>query len=943
MNHKYILVIIALFIYLSTGAQVSFVNRNDLLAERDLHSAVPAAIADMNGDGLNDIIAMDEGYILYVQYQTPDPERPYVRYNLPITVGTDFQNNIIIADFNNDGANDIFTVGSYDLVKVLYGVPYSYEFNLTSLFVTPFFSQGASSGDFNGDGWVDVVMLNDNGLNYTLINDGTGTLVEDEFFNFVTVPVSDNSGNYGSVYTDFDMDGDNDFYIAKCRQGVNSQTDPRRINVLFVNDGQNNYTQDAANYGLASGRQTWTTDFGDIDNDGDLDVFMTQHDVISELYENIDNDTFINITATSGLNIGGIPLQGMFRDFDNDGFLDILVSGDRVDFYHSNGDKTFTKISPFGNIVFGTYALGDLNNDGFTDVYASRVIPFNNPDLLREDILFLNETNDNHFLALTLKDTEGNSSAIGAMALIYGSWGTQIREVRGGEEYGVSNSHQMIFGLGQNTTYDSLIIRWPDGERESYNNLTVDESWKIERGGCYTKYVKLWDFIDVICGNDSIVLKVDNAVGNVQWSTGSVLDSIVVKNTGLYFATYRDENNCLITTTTLEAIMDPDTIKPVITYDGSTILCNKEIAVLTLPQASGYQWSTGETNRTILATQTGAYFAEVEGFCKSQQSDTIYLNFVVPEPPITESDSFFLGESATLVAHGDSIVWYYDAAGVSVIGTGEELVLNDLTSTVTVYAGNLNSIDGEDYQLGPVQQQGNPKYNAAFVNGGLLFDVYEPIILEKFTLHTDSAGTRIIEITDGAGFLYKQEISLDPGTTVMTLNVELPVGSYTLSTDTDQNNLEFGVNSPYLWRSSVGVLFPFSINNVVSITNSTYGEEFYYYFYDWKISTLDKYCVSDLVSVDAVLKFPVGINDPFLTESLIVFPNPTNGLTTISLKSALPASFEIVDMNGKVLHKGIVDTKENRTNLDLTEFSPGIYMIKMISEGQLMTSKVIKL
>src|SRR5690606_33892751 len=97
-------------------------------------------------------------------------------------------------------------------------------------------SQGASAGDFNHDGWLDAVILNDNRLNYTLMNDGTGKLVWQDYFDFVTVPPSDNSGNYGCVYTDFDMDGDVDFYIAKCRQGVNSPTDPRRINVLFVND-----------------------------------------------------------------------------------------------------------------------------------------------------------------------------------------------------------------------------------------------------------------------------------------------------------------------------------------------------------------------------------------------------------------------------------------------------------------------------------------------------------------------------------------------------------------------------------------------------------------------------------------------------------------------------------------------------------------------------------
>ena len=215
MRNRILLVFLLISLVTIANGQVQFANRNDLLGEKDQHSAVPVGIADMNGDGLEDIITLNKGSILYIQYQTPDPSRPFVRYEVPLNVDNAEQNDICIADFNNDGANDIVAVGSYDRVKVLYSIPHTYSFNLTYIVVTPFFSQGASAGDFNQDGWVDVVILNDNGLNYTLLNDGAGNLVQEDLFNFVTVPPSDNSGNYGSVYTDFDMDGDLDFYIAK--------------------------------------------------------------------------------------------------------------------------------------------------------------------------------------------------------------------------------------------------------------------------------------------------------------------------------------------------------------------------------------------------------------------------------------------------------------------------------------------------------------------------------------------------------------------------------------------------------------------------------------------------------------------------------------------------------------------------------------------------------
>lgn len=942
MASRYYQLIAISFFSFSAIAQTHFSNGNDLLRERDIHSGVPVAIADMNGDGMDDIVALDGGTRLYVQYQTPDPDRPFIRYDPPVNIDIDVQNDIIIADFNNDRANDIFIIGSYDRAKILYSIPFTYDFNLTYLVVTPFFSQGASSGDFNGDGWVDVVVLNDNGLNYTLLNDGAGNLGVGSLFNFVTDPASDNSGNYGSVYTDFDMDGDVDFYIAKCRQGVNSQTDPRRINVLFVNDGNNNYTEAAASYGLASGHQTWTADFGDIDNDGDQDVLMTQHNVISELYENIDNDTFVNITSSAGLDIGGIPLQGMFKDFDNDGFQDILVSGDRIDFYHNNGDKTFTKETPFDNIVFGTYALGDLNSDGFTDVYASRVIPFNNPDLLRADIMFLNETNGNHFISLNLENTGGNPSSIGTMAILYGPWGIQLREVRGGEQYGVSNSHKLIFGLGAETTYDSLIIRWPDGEEEIFNDLTIDQSWNLKRGGCYNTSQKIWDPLDVICSVDSIVLKLNANTDIINWSSGATGDSLIINSIGLYFAEYLDEDNCLIRTVPVEVIVDPDTVRPVVLYEGKDLLCNGDIATVSVSNGLSYSWVNGETGQSIQVSETGFYYAEVQGFCKTQNSDTLFLEFNVPPSPTTVPDTFSMGESAILIAQGDSIVWFSDSAGINLIGTGEEIVLDDLTETTIVYAANLATNPGENFQAGLLQHTGN-KYNAPFINGGLEFDVLEPILLEEFTVYTDSAGSRIIEISDDDNFFYDQQIDLEPGATVVTLNVLLPVGSYTITTNSDMNNLVFGITSPLLWRSSQNVLYPYEVKDVISIYNSTVGEEFYYYFYDWKVSTLDRYCTSELIPVTALLDLDLSTADQISNDDMVLQPNPTMGKFTVENGYNSSFDFEIINLSGTVLMRGHIGGTDKKYTFDIGSYPSGIYILRCRYDDMIATGRIIRL
>ncbi|HEX5111673.1 MAG TPA: FG-GAP-like repeat-containing protein, partial [Saprospiraceae bacterium] len=928
----------------SSLAQTVFIHSNSLLQEKDQHSGVPVAVTDMNGDGLDDIVTLDLGHILYVQYQTPDPARPFVRYEVERSVDIQEQNDICVADFNNDGLNDIFTIGSYDKAKVYYANKGSYHFTLQTITNLSFFSQGASTGDFNHDGWVDVVILNDNAVNFTLINDGTGNLVKQDFFDFITVPASDNSGNYGSVYSDFDMDGDLDLYIAKCRQGVNDPSDPRRIDMLFVNDGTGHYVQDAASYGLADGHQTWTADFGDFDNDGDLDLFKTQHDIISELDENIDNETFIDITNGSGLNINGIPLQGMFCDFDNDGYQDILVSGDAVKFYHNNGDKTFTEEAPFAPVIFGSFALGDLNHDGFMDVYASRVIPFNQPDPLREDILYLNQGNNNHFIGLHLVDPEHNYAAIGAMARIYGPWGVQVKEVRGGEQYGVSNSHAIVFGLGQSTTYDSLIVRWPDGTIEHYDGLVTDTYLTLTKGECPHNDQQVFPFLQALCNGDSTVLKVNPSLNVIEWSTGSTADSITVNTAGLYYAIVEGNDQCRFKTMPIEIATDPDTLKPVLDYGGALAKCNGETGVISVTPGLSYTWSNGDTTQQIVVGETGDYYALVHGYCRDQYSDTLTLTFIVPDAPVVENDTVPPGESATLHAIGDSIVWYYDPNGVSVIGSGPTFTIDDLNDTVTVYAANLGILEGTDYGVGPISQQGNTKYNANFVNGGQLFEVYEPIIIHQITVFTDSVGIRSIEISDGNSIIFQKHVTLDAGATVVNLNVELPVGSYTMGTNTNDNLAEFGTNSPYLWRSSEGVLYPYEIPEVMSITNSTYGETFYYYFYDWKISTQDQYCNSDLVPVTAILDLGSAVNPVFSSIALPIVPNPTREWLKLILESNDDAQIEIAGADGQARKQlKITGISEQSYLLDLNEQAPGIYWIRVVQNGKSYVGRVVKL
>lgn len=465
--------LISLFLLLYASfsiAQISFTNGTSLLINESVHSGVAMAISDMNNDGLDDIVRMDDANILIIEYQLPGGG--FTNYTYGALPGGG-QWAITIADTDENGFNDIVAGGFGELTLLKAnntGTAY------TEIDITPgtIFVQGTNFVDINNDGTIDIFACHDNGLSYPLDNDGNGNFTHvPAMINTASTVPSDNSGNYGSVWTDYDNDGDIDMYLSKCRLGVSDPNDGRRLNMLFQNDGNNNFVDVAGAANLLPFDQSWATDFGDIDNDGDLDAFIINHEnngIGTSININNGDGTFTNITSTTGIYDDivdvGIGLQVYFADFDNDGFLDILYTGiqDVHKLFKNNGDLTFTaQTNPFPtNLGIHSAALGDLNQDGYLDVYAGFATGFNGPSN-NPDQLYLNESGTNNYFDVLLEATNGHRNGIGARVELYGAWGKQIREVRSGESYGIMNSMTRHFGIGSATTIDSLVIKWPSG------------------------------------------------------------------------------------------------------------------------------------------------------------------------------------------------------------------------------------------------------------------------------------------------------------------------------------------------------------------------------------------------------------------------------------------------------------------------------------------------
>jgi len=422
--------------------QVSFTNQGTLYPG-DIYSGAPMGIADMNGDGKDDIIHLDDRVTLKISFQNA-PGQTFSQQNYgQLNSGSEWA--LCVGDVDENGINDIMAGGAYNNIKLITGNAQG-QFTTSLLSNSNIFVQGSNFVDINNDGSIDLFACSDESDSRKYRNDGAGNFVLDNTLIYTESPGSDHSGNYASIWTDYDNDGDLDMYLSKCRQGVTSATDLRRINKLFQNDGNNNFTDVAGTAGLRIGAQTWTTDFADIDNDGDMDAFVNNHGDDCSLYRNNGNGTFTDITAGSGFlpTLQGSSalegIQSIFRDFDNDGDVDLLFSGSAHYLFYNDGNGSFSlAANPFNAQIIHSFAVGDLNHDGFLDIYAGHGRGFNTLGS-SPDELFMNNGNANHWIAVKLEGTQSNKNGIGARIEVYGPWGKQIREVRSGEGYGIMNT-----------------------------------------------------------------------------------------------------------------------------------------------------------------------------------------------------------------------------------------------------------------------------------------------------------------------------------------------------------------------------------------------------------------------------------------------------------------------------------------------------------------------
>jgi len=260
---------------------------------------------------------------------------------------------------------------------------------------------------------------------------------------------------------------------------------------VFLNDGAGRFVN-VTDRSVITDQYGMGAAIGDYDNDGDLDWFVTSNEGRgvepdgNRLYRNRGDGTFVDVTRTARVRLGGWGWGACFADFDNDGWLDLFnVNGwfdrtDRSRLFMSRRNGRFREMSHrLGLDDFGSgrgVVCFDYDRDGDLDIFTA-----NNGERAR---LFRNDGgNASAYLAVRLQDRAPNRSGVGARIYVTAGGMTQMRELRCGSNYLSQDPVEAHFGLGDATRIRKVTVVWPDGARQVVRRVKANQMLTIRRSG----------------------------------------------------------------------------------------------------------------------------------------------------------------------------------------------------------------------------------------------------------------------------------------------------------------------------------------------------------------------------------------------------------------------------------------------------------------------------
>ncbi len=432
--------------------------------------------------------------------------------------GAGYGMGVAVGDFDNDGFEDLY-VTAYGGNKL-----YHNQGDGTFTEVTQKAGAGGSGWstsaawvDLDNDGFLDLVVLRYVEWDFDDVwcgehKEGYRAYCHPDWFKPAVPLVFHNNGNgtfteiaksigiakpakgLGIAIADYDRDGRIDLFFAN----------DSMVEHLYHNKGDGTFEEvglvsEVAVDGDGRTYAGMGVDFADYDNDGWPDIVVT--DLANQryaLYRNNGDGGFTYASQTTGLSRMTMTHSGWgvrFFDFDNDGRKDLLVAqGHDLDTIETtspnlryreplllarNTGKGFEDVTPSAGPalqqewVWRGLAIGDLDNDGRLDAVATA-----NDGPIR--ILHNQTSTTNHWLALTLTGHKTNRDAIGAVIKLVTAAGSQYATVSTASSYLSASDKRVHFGLGSETTVQTIEIRWPSGVRQTLTNVRADQFLKID-------------------------------------------------------------------------------------------------------------------------------------------------------------------------------------------------------------------------------------------------------------------------------------------------------------------------------------------------------------------------------------------------------------------------------------------------------------------------------
>lgn len=471
-------------------SQISFREAADTLGIDEVKTEASIgngiSLVDFDGDGLDDVtIGTQMGRPIAFFRNTGDG---FVRLNDLVDHQEDAK-QVLWVDYDNDGDKDLH-VSTFQGISRLY----RNDGDLTLTDVTeaaglPLVAQfyyGTCWGDINRDGWLDFYTIDHNffiaqSVNYMFLNNGDGT--------FTDVTESTRTRDPGkipfcSAFLDINNDKWPDLYTA---------ADKLTFNTMLMNNGNGTFSDVSEDTQTGLRMNAMCVAVGDYDNNGWFDIYVTNTPIGNALLRNRGLmgeervPVFDEVAAATGTGFYENSWGANFLDADNDGYLDLYVSGsvdgsdaESAALYHNNGDGTFTipdSVGMQGDTTRSfSNAIGDLDQNGFPDIFV-----INNPPYPHQ--LWMNEAvSGNNWLRINLEGVLSNRDAIGTRIEAYMGDTYQQRFTHCGIGFLGQNSETEIIGMGTFNTVDSLVITWPTGHQDRFYDVPAGQLLNIQEG-----------------------------------------------------------------------------------------------------------------------------------------------------------------------------------------------------------------------------------------------------------------------------------------------------------------------------------------------------------------------------------------------------------------------------------------------------------------------------